>query len=369
MFWLGLVLPISYVPGVTDLDILSGWIVLSLALPFFFLHPIRLGIAHYLGLAFLGYAILSFLWAPVWQQGVWDLWLLGLLAGCFCLGSEYEDLRPLWKGLALGMGVNLVVALIQVAGYHPVYANQAHYPPGLFYNPDMLGESAALITAVLIATRLYPYLILTIPCIFLSGSRNALLALCIILTAPIWQRWRWKGVSTAAFAITLLVAGTWHPSNLSGPQERFAIWADTASGLTPFGRGPGSFFMLYPEFAHRTDTMLTRPEDPHNDYLQLAFQYGLGALPLVALLAIGLMAGGSWLIPLLAFCSIAFFSFPQRIPIEGLVGMAALGSCLRSSTMAWRNRTGWRPVRTAWAKCLGSQGVPVESVYPNSARV
>src|SRR5277367_1691516 len=113
MFWLGLILPLCYIPGVTDLDILSGWIVLSLALPFLLLRPMRLGIAHYLGLAFLGYAFLSLAWTPVLAQGIRDLWLISILAACFCVGASRDDVPQLFKGLALGLGVNSLVAICQ----------------------------------------------------------------------------------------------------------------------------------------------------------------------------------------------------------------------------------------------------------------
>src|SRR5277367_3685449 len=174
MFWLGLILPLCYIPAVTDLDILTGWIVLSLALPFLLLKPLRFGIAHYLGFAFLGYAFLSLAWAPVMAQGVWDLWLITILAFCFCLGASRDDVPRLFKGLALGLGVNTCVAISQHYGWSPVLHNNSTVPAGLFFNPDMLGESACLVSVALISIREYRWLTLTVPSIFLSNGRVAL---------------------------------------------------------------------------------------------------------------------------------------------------------------------------------------------------
>ena len=75
MFLLGLLLPIAYVPGYTGTDILTGWIVLSITLPFLLLSPVKMGLGHWLGLIFLSYATLGLTWAYVPTQAVWDLWL------------------------------------------------------------------------------------------------------------------------------------------------------------------------------------------------------------------------------------------------------------------------------------------------------
>lgn len=364
MFWLGLVLPLSYIPAVTDLDILSGWIVLSLALPFFFLRPLQLGIAHYLGLAFLGYAFLSLLWAPVWQQGVWDIWQLAILAGCFCLGSSRDDLTPLYKGLAIGIGINTALAICQKLGWQPVYHNNSSYPAGLFFNPDMLGESAALVSVALVSTRAYRLLGLTVPAVFLSGGRTAILTLGIITALEGWKRWP-KATASIALAILTFVWIDNHTT--SSLVERWDLWQDTYSGLSWFGHGAGSFFMLYPQFAAHTDTMLTRPEDPHNDYLGFLFQYGLGSLPVGAIFCLGLASSSPKRILLFAYCLISFFSFPMRIPIEGLLGMVALGVCLRDCPLdGWVGRR-LRPLRDARAGWDGRKVIPLEPLYSGKA--
>ena len=365
MFWLGLILPLCYIPGVSDLDILSGWIVLSLTLPWFFLRPLRLGVAHYLGLAFLGYATLSLLWAPVWQQGIWDLWQLAILAACFCLGSSRDNQRPLYLGLALGLSVNTALAVGQQFGWQPVHHNSSDIPAGFFFNNDMLGESAALVSIALYSIRLYWPIILTLPSVFLSGGRAAILSIVVVILHR-----RLDAIPNRTKCPPChrdLNHCLWHYNhNTNAFHERIALWEDTASGLTPFGHGAGSFFMLYPKYALRTDTMSTRPEDPHNDYLGLAFQYGLGATLVFAILGISLVSSGPSRLVLLAFGLIAFVSFPIRIPIEGLVGMVALGWLCRHSPVDGWVRAYWRQARDAWEHRTRRDCLPLESLHSHN---
>lgn len=333
MFGLGLLLTASYVPGWTDATILSGWVVLSLTLPFFLFNKIEMGPGHWLGLVFLAYATLSLAWAPVWQQGVWDLWLTWTLAFCFCLGAQRYDPR-LWVGMALGLAVSDGFAVAQWFGYHPIFANAFGTEPGTYINPDMFGETACLVTIALIATRCYWPLVLTIPPIYFTQSRTVYVAYAAVIALALWDRWRWMAL-IPCLLLTLSVGALVTSNHRASTAERFALWQDTAEGVTAWGWGAGSFFMLYPRYARRTDTMYTRPEDPHNEYLNLAFEYGIASLAAFAILACGLAARGPERYILVAFLAIAFFSFPTRIPTEGFVGMVALGRLCRAGNMAW----------------------------------
>ncbi len=368
MFWLGLILPVVYVPAWTGATILTGWVVLSCALPFFLLRKIEMTPAHWLGLAFLAYASASVLWAPIYQQAVWDLWLIWLCAFCFCLGASHPNLRSLWVGMALGLGVSDVVAVFQRIGYHPVFASDSWYQAGLFVNPDMFGETAALLTLALLASRVYWPLCLTLPPIYLTQSRTVWAAYAVVIAVWLWDRWRWYAVIPAL--VVTLAAGTFVTSRSPASiQERLAIWQDTTDGLTFAGRGAGSFFMLYPEFARRTDTMYTRPEDPHNEFLNLAFEYGLGALPLLTLLALGCFTPNPYRATLVAFMVMAFFSFPTRIPCEAFVGMVALGRICAGWPLAWPVWLHRRLHGNAWPTTIRSAAVSLEPIHPREARL
>lgn len=368
MFWLGLIIPISYIPLWTGQDILTGWSVLSIALPFLFLRRVQLGIGHYLGIAFLAYATLSMLWTENKTQGVWDLWILGCLAGCFLLGAT-RDLRPLILGTAIGLGINDLVAIPQAFGWAGIYETSIGLPAGLFVNRDIFGETAVLVSIGLLTQRLWWPLVLTLPPIAFTGSRTALVACFVCGGLWLWEQFRWRGLFVPLASIPLLGLVVFHHGWDGSVALRLAMWQDTIGGLTWFGHGPGSFFSLYPEFAVRTDTMATRPEDPHNDYLGFAFQYGLGAIPLFGLLATALASRNQNRYILLGFLTIACFDFPWRMPIEGLLGMAALGSICRSWALAWLERYNRGPIADLWKVWRSSAIVPVESIYSNVARI
>lgn len=326
-----------------------------------------MGWAHWLGLAFLTYATASLLWTPIFVQGVWDLWLLWILGFSFCIGAIYQ-LDRLYLGIAWGMGANLALAIVQWLGWHPILQVNSATPSGLLINPNVLGETAALVTVGLGITRQYWPMVLTLPCVWLSDSRSALLGLTVALVAWLWDRFRWRGMAISLIlTLAIGVVGWLHKPNESSITERRAIWLDTIDGLSPLGHGAGSFFILYPEFAKRTDTMLTRPEQAHNDYLELIFEFGIGTIPLAILFVISWLAIGPSRYLWLAFCVIAFVSFPRSIPVEGFLGLSALGALCRGWRVAWIERARLRPAIWPWAGGRSSSAIPLEPLHPHSA--
>ena len=369
MFLLGLALPLVYIPAVTGFMILSGWVLLSLVLPWMLLRRIEMGWAHWLGLAFLAYASISLLWTPVLVQGVWKLWLLWILAFSFCVSAAGYRLDRLLLGVAMGLGVNLAVALAQAFGWH-FLPQTSGAPSGLFVNANPFGEVAALTSIGLLTTRQFWPLTLTLPCIWLSDSRTALLALGVAGGVWLWDKLRWRGLVLAlALALPLGAIGWWHKPSTSSLLEREAIWLDTVDGLSPFGRGAGSFLILYPHFATRTDTMATRPESAHNDFLELIFEFGIGAIPLFGLVAIALFTRGPWRYLWWAFCAVALVAFPTAIPVEGFLGMVALGALCRGWRVAWIERARLRPAIWPWAGGRSSPAIPLEPLHPHSAEL
>ena len=336
---LGFALAVCYIPGWTGFSLPTGWILLSVVLPWYLVRPILLGTAHWLGLTFLLYAFASLAWAPVWQQGVFDLWLLCILAGAFCLGST-RNVDDVYIGLAFGIGVSTVIAIFQLAGWTSI--EQLHKPGGLFYNPGVFGEVAALITVALFAIRIFWPMVFTIPAIVMSGSRIAILACAFVAL------FRIKPKYVLALVIPLLVVVTYAkyvPTHwLDGVKERVVIWQNTMDGLTPIGRGAGSFVIDYPAFASRGDVATSRPENAHNDYLEMAFEFGIGALPLLGIIILALDNQMRERFILVAFLFIAVFSFPRSNPVEGFIGAMAMGSLCGNRRVAWRNRPNFRRV-------------------------
>src|SRR5216684_3951905 len=152
MIWLGLALPLAFVPGYTGATIPTGWAMLSIILPWFLWRKTEVGCSHWLGLAFGVYATSSLAWAPRTDDAVFELWQLGVVGCAFYLGSVLCDLRRLFIGLALGLSVSSIVAICQYLGLtvvpdHPtelILRGDSLKPSGLFYNSVVLGEAVAL---------------------------------------------------------------------------------------------------------------------------------------------------------------------------------------------------------------------------------
>jgi hypothetical protein len=291
---------------------------------------------------------------------------LYILAGCFMLGASHDP-RSLYLGAAIGVGVSTLLAIPQAFGWTAIFALSRAHPTGLFVNPDMFGESAALVSVALIATRQWWPLILTLPPVVFTGCRSAQLACFVCAVLWLWQHYR--KLSIPALAIAFIGGLAWHHGWDGSEDLRLAMWKDTWGGLTLFGHGPGSFFALYPKFAVHTDTMFTRPESAHNDFLELVFEFGVGAIPIFTILVWGIVQSKAERYILVAFAVVALVSFPRAIPTEGLLGMVALGSVLRGRRLAlseWLHR---RPTPYLRQCEAGGKVVPMESVYAYCAGV
>lgn len=374
MFALGLLIPIAYIPQWTGMLVITGWSVLSVSLPFLLYNRIEMRLPHWLGLGFLAYATLAIAWSPVWQQAIWDLWLLYILAGCWLLGAT-RDCSKLILGVACGIGISTMLAIPQSFGWGGIFEegwgpNGTYYiPAGLFVNHDMFGEAAALSTVALIVTRQWWPLILTLPPIYWTECRSALVGLSAAGALWLIDRFRWKaliGLIPLGAGVGVFVFRHGWDGSIA---LRLAMWQDTLAGLTVFGHGPGSFFMLYPEFAVHTDTMATRPESAHNDFLELVFEFGIGSLLLFALLASSLLSRSADRYLFVAFCAVAFFSFPIRMPVEGLLGMVALGSMCRDRRISWSYFHRWGSTRLARARRAWSRGVPLEPIPAHASGI
>lgn len=319
MFLYGFILAVCYIPGVTGFALPTGWLVLSATLPFI----LRRDLLRCLN-PFLLWATLGLGWTMIWQQGVYDVWKLALLSGVFVL-AQTRDTSQLLRGMALGLGVSTVVAMFQLLGYHPLPSIYAP-PAGLFFNPNVYGEIACLLTVWFLASGAWPWALACIPGVFLSQSRTALFTLAALAALWTWRRWPLAG-PLAIFATLLVLLPSVASKPGAGFPYRLTIWQNTIAGFTPLGRGPGSFIITSPAFATHTDSMTSREEDAHNDFLQIAYQYGIpGAAFLCAVVGFALWGPlGPDRYLLLAFLAIAAFNFPLEIPLEACLGALALG--------------------------------------------
>lgn len=294
LFAFGLALMAAFWPGIAGAATTPRWIVASL-LGFAWLNlpPSPWSGPGTIGALLLGWLALSLSWSAGALDGVDIAMKLALAGIAFSVGMAIDDLRPLFAGSAIGLGICSVVAVAQALGFHAIPSID-DAPAGLFVNPGRLGAAAALVIVGLVALRMWrlELILPVLPGFFLAGSRGAMLAmlagLCVV---PFSKRARLVaiGLALAVAAAALAVKGL----DMSA-SERLWIWRDTLSGVTFLGHGLGSFRELYPTYLDafaKSWTMTsapTRPEHPHNELLWLLFEGGVPALLLAGLFCVSL---------------------------------------------------------------------------------
>lgn len=356
---LGFILAICYIPGWTGYVIHPGWVILTLSLVWLLreraLRP----------WPFLLYACLSVAWTYLPIQAISGLWIVWIWCMVFELAQGEADEQGLYTGAACGVGVSTVLAIIQSLGWSPVdtaYNTPAVFghlgsSPGLFYNANVFGEVCALLSIGLICYRRYWPLLATLPGLALSNSRAAVLALGVATASLCWQRHRAAGiVAVLALSAAFFAHAQWQGAKSFTFGDRLAIWEGASNGLTTFGRGPDSFLITYPVFAKWTDTASERPRDAHNEYLQLAYEYGIGSLLLVPILAAAYVAWGTPAgLVSLTFLIIATLGYPLHVPLPAFLGIFALGRCWRDRPWAQRALDGCGSHEEFWLRDRGYQ--------------
>lgn len=329
--WLGLALSLAFIPGWTGATIPTSWAVLSCTLPLVLWRPLSPTVVHWALGSFFLYAALSFFWSINHLDAIYGLWILALIAGCFCLGAELPSLRAITRGLAIGFGASSAISVVQWLGHAPVLV--ALGPAGLAYNTMLHGSILALIIVALAIERDWFFIPALIPGLVLANSRGAYtaVALGLVLThirSPIILA---LAAAVGAYIATLNLG--------TSDAERIDIWHAAWTHLTLFGHGPGSFLSLW---LQASPTIIKVPEYAHNDALQLAFEYGIFAcIPLsVAGLLLIQYDAREW--PLFAaFIFLGLFSFPLYAPITSVIGALAAGRIARDWAVV-RRRLGIR---------------------------
>lgn len=346
MFWLGLILPICYVAGWTGATIPTQWAVLSVALLPALWRDGAPSSLHWIGLAFVAFAAASLLWTLDISMG---LWIAIIWALAFWYGSTAPDLGPLWRGLALGMGINAVVAAFQFLGYRPVPSEGVG---GLLFNPTFLGAAAALVAVALIGRREWLWLAGPLPAVALAQSRGAWAVLAISLAARV----HWAAV------VVLIVVGVAAVGAIGGQTDlmRLHFWVVALKNLTLFGNGVGSFNVVHVAYHEK----IIHAENVHNDYLQLAFEFGIMAMVPVGILAAGLWQrrATDWPV-LVGFAALGAFFFPLWCPVPAFIGCVVAGNILRGHDPLRGLLDRWRFGVLFWGEGVGFRLYPIRRGY------
>lgn len=319
-FIISILLPICFIPGITGATIPTQWIVMTIVLAALWTFSSRrlvMTSLHWLGLTFVAYAALSLIWAVNYYDSIGGLWYVLIWALCFWFGSLQTNLQDVWKGLAIGLSVSSIIAILQALGYQPVVAYEGN--PGLFYNTTVLGALCGLVILALILHKLWFYIPLLLPGLYLAHSRGGFAVLIIGLLAKYTH---WVTVVIVTLGVAAFMFYYPSPSDL----VRIHIWKVAIAAIKPFGWGTGTFVDVF--FVHNHNVL--HPEFAHNDYLQVAFEYGLGALAIYGVwgMALSRISEIEWPV-IVAISALATFYFPLYCPVAAFITCVVSGYLLR----------------------------------------
>lgn len=338
-FLLGFVITIVYIPGILGASIPTGWLFLIIISPLLVI-PTTIPL-------FLIYAIISLLWTVNDWIGFFFLLQFIALWLVFEFGKTIKDLRPIFKRIALGLGINSIIALSQYYGFHQVFTLD-NTSAGLFLNPNIYSEISALVLVALIWLRLWYWIPLTLTGLILVHSRAAILSLIICSLLYLYKRFPlYTSIGTVLISITgiifLIFGMIYYPhiSAITSIQERFDLWADTLRGIKIFGNGVGSYEILYPYYSTHVDTSLFRPRYAHNDLLQLIFDFGIGTL---LLLPVIYKAAKSVNPILYSFGVVSLLAFPLHVPLSAFIVCLVTGFIVSNNDTVRNSRNSCRSI-------------------------
>ncbi len=320
--------------------------------------------------AFLGFAVVSTMFSPYAHASrQWLIMIVGYATLFYLLVSfvdRWEHVYVLTLVIVF-MGVGEAALTI----YQGLVANVVR-PSGTFFNPNFLAGYLTVSWAILLSSAVYGYRRMMDPswmsfppalrwfgvaaslggiflAVLLTQSRGGMLVLLVATVCILTVRYGWK---LAGGCLVLLVsAGLLLPTPLRERVQvehqqnpvsyaRWQMWQGALAQMAdhPFGIGLGLYQYTYPLYAFPVEGEIARygkvAQTPHNDYLQMGVEMGVGAM---MVFAIGVLIVGREL--KLALQS--RLSRRQRSLLLGIGGggialltHAALDSSLRESALA-----------------------------------
>jgi O-Antigen ligase len=251
----------------------------------------KMGPAHWMGLAFLVWCFLSFFWSVGKLDTINQLYHILLLAGVFVVASVETDLWPTTLALGCGITVSAVIAFLQLNGYHPVSAvTEGEFGvggAGLFLNKDFFAQVASPALLLAIGFGTWAFVPAALFGVIATASREAWIATALGgLVLICWKlpSFKWRVAVTVAIVALCFAALRYDLNLLNGARlssfnDRIAFWQYTLPNITWLGYGLGTYPLLWPGWDHA-----------HNEFLELAFEIGLGVVPLVGVFVYALSA-------------------------------------------------------------------------------
>lgn len=287
--------------------------------------------AHGLLLMFVCWCALTLAWTDFPRDWVAGFAVLLAIGAAFLVGGEMRNSRDVFIAMALGLVVNLGFVLCQINGIR--WWGESITPGGLFSNANMLASVCVVTLAGLLINLKGKWdwtALLIVPALatlYFTWSRASILSLMALCGLWLWRRnWRYGFALAVVALISLPVLAHMRPETA---RQRYVIWSDTWQAVTPFGKGLGSFHQHYPVIAS-TQTVETKPENAHNDYLEVLFEAGWPGLVLfVALLGSLMQSRAKEAYPLVTILMEATVAFPLHMPATVVVFGLLAGMCAR----------------------------------------
>lgn len=230
----------------------------------------------------------------------------------------FDNLPAIYMLLGLIGLISVAFAIAQESGVSP-WPTLMDLPTGLFYSPIVQGGFLGLVIVALARIEWWEPMPILAVGIYLSENRGGWVIAGVGLLAT------WVRQPLVILAVILVGAFLFTFNPTLSDLERLNIWQAGWVNLTWFGHGWGS----YSDVWIVKHNLGYQPIHAHNDYLELAFEFGLYAVPIFCVLAYALAQTQSPEWPLLvAYCTFATFAMPSYIPATAGIGALALASVL-----------------------------------------
>lgn len=342
--WAGLGMSLAFIPGIRQAATQPRWSLAAAVVGVGVVCGMRARLPVGL-IVLIGVAVASLLWAPIQLDGLDALAKVAICVGIFVLGCQLDS-RELGTALAWtgwGVAANGLLAVGQALGWHPVL--EAVSPSGLLGNKNFLAEAAVLVLVSALATRRVLLASCLLPALLLPVNRGAFMAAGAIGIMVLWTRSRPLAIAASVvMALCLALAiGFWH---LASVDLRIQIWLDSIAGLRLGGNGIGQFYSMFPSTATHVETMSVRPDNAHNDLLELIYELGgFGILALGWLAKDFSQAKVKWQSPaglvVAAFLVDGLVAFPLHNPLTAWIGFLAAGSLWACGRNVCAGQYGW----------------------------
>ena len=269
--------------------------------------------------AFLGLAVAATVFSPYTHPSrQWLYIILGYALFFYLLVSfvnRWEHVHTLAAIIVL-MGIGeATLAILQGLAWNVVR------PSGTFFNPNFLAGYLAVSWALLLSGAVYGYrrwaagpwpsltpalwglgmaasLCRLVLAVVLTQSRGGMVVLLVATVFILTMRYGWKLAGSCL--VILLLVGLFLPTPLRERVQvehqqnpvsyaRWQMWQGAVTQMSdhPLGIGLGLYQYTYPQYAFPVEGEIARygkvAQTPHNDYLQMGVEMGVGAMLVFAI--------------------------------------------------------------------------------------